>query len=363
VGIAVARARLAQPAWAELDVADRVAVVEAAVRLLATDPDPIVTRLSAESGRSELEVLGAEVLPACAALSRSVATAATALRPRWASVPFVFGRRARVRCRPLGVVGVVGAGEAPFLRTFRTVGGALLAGNAVVVKPALSATDAANCVEELLRRAGLPSGVLQVVWGDAETGAALVDAAVDHVAFAGSVETARVVAAACGRNLVPCSLTVVGEAPLLVGGKADLERVAAALRGGGRPRIYVVRSVAEALARTLAERAPAASPVIRRVRDEEEAAREVNDAGPARVVSVWTRDPEEAERIADLLDGAEVRINDLDGALGDAEPLATWCRTQTIVAARGTGLATADASRIKRTLRMVWGTVLRRFVG
>jgi hypothetical protein len=99
----------------------------------------------------------------------------------------------------------------PVLLSLNPTVQALVAGNAVLLKPSEVTPFSGRLVEELFREAGLPEGVLQVLLGDGETGAALVEAGVDKISFTGSVATGRKVAEACARQLLPCTLELGGK--------------------------------------------------------------------------------------------------------------------------------------------------------
>ena len=97
-----------------------------------------------------------------------------------------IAKRARIAYEPYGVVGVIGAGSAPFAQPLGQIAGALLAGNGVAFKPAARACLAGEQIARVLARAGLPEGLVRVVHGGAEVGVALAQAPVDKVLFTGS---------------------------------------------------------------------------------------------------------------------------------------------------------------------------------
>ena len=110
-------------------------------------------------------------------------------------------------------------------------------------------------LKELADKAGLPSDLYQVIQGDGQTGAALIEAGVDKVSFTGSVATGRKVGEACGRNLIPVTLELGGKDAMIVCQDADLDRAAdGAVRGSffntghyccGTERVYVPESIYE----------------------------------------------------------------------------------------------------------------------
>jgi succinate-semialdehyde dehydrogenase/glutarate-semialdehyde dehydrogenase len=105
---------------------------------------------------------------------------------------------------------------------------ALMAGNAVVLKPSELTPLVGLKIGEVFRSAGLPDNLLTVLTGDGATGAALVEAGVDKIMFTGSVATGRRVAEAAARKLIPCVLELGGKDPLIVFEDANLEAAAQA---------------------------------------------------------------------------------------------------------------------------------------
>jgi len=131
--------------------------------------------------------------------------------------------------RPLGVVGVITAGNFPIAVPSWKIIPALLCGNSVVWKPSEDAPGTATLFLELFRRAGLPDGVLNVVHGRGAGGAgehliAMIEAGyVDKISFTGSTAVGRVIGAAAGRALQVPSLELGGKNPLVILADADLD--------------------------------------------------------------------------------------------------------------------------------------------
>ena len=135
------------------------------------------------------------------------------------------GHRNRVSHHPAGVTALITPWNAPLMLATWKVAPALAAGNTVVLKPAEWSPLTASLLADITEDAGLPAGVFNVVQGyGEEAGAALVaDPRVARISFTGSVETARLIGAAAGANLVPLSLELGGKSPLVVLEDADLE--------------------------------------------------------------------------------------------------------------------------------------------
>ena len=131
--------------------------------------------------------------------------------------------------RPLGVVGLITAGNFPIAVPSWKIVPALLCGNVIVWKPSDDAPGVAALFFELLRRAGVPAGVLNIVHGGGGGGAGeflieAVDAGlVDKISFTGSTAVGRKIGEVCGRRLQVPSLELGGKNPLVVLADADLE--------------------------------------------------------------------------------------------------------------------------------------------
>jgi len=156
---------------------------------------------------------------------------------------------------PYGVIGIVSPWNYPFSTPATEGLAALVAGNAVVIKPSEFTPLAALGLASLLHQAGVPSDIFQVVVGDGSTGAALVEASIDKIIFTGSVRTGKRVAETAAKKLLPVVLELGGKDPMLVLEDADLDVVTSAALWGGFmnagqtclsvERCYVARSLYE----------------------------------------------------------------------------------------------------------------------
>jgi succinate-semialdehyde dehydrogenase/glutarate-semialdehyde dehydrogenase len=215
VDTAVDRARVAQKAWAATGFSERSRIFDRFHGLLLKHREELADLIQAETGkarRDAFEELGEPVL--VTGYYARTAGKVLAERKRAGVLPFAVGvTELRV---PKGVVGVISPWNYPLALAMADTVPALLAGNAVVLKP-----DSQTCLSplfavELLRRAGLPENVVQVVLGDGPVvGAALVDAA-DYLAFTGSTRTGTEVARRAAARLIGCSLELGGKNPMLV---------------------------------------------------------------------------------------------------------------------------------------------------
>lgn len=224
----VDRARAAQPAWAALGFAGRAVVLRELQSRLASDLDGLLDTLMREGGRTREDVLFGEAFYTCDSIgfwARHAPRYLADVRVR-ARGPIAIGRSVRVRYAPRGVIGVIAPWNFPLALGFGDAIPALMAGNAVVLKPSSATPDSSLLVERVWRASGGPPGVFGVLRGSGGAGSALVDAA-DMIMFTGSVATGRRIAEQAGRRLIPVSLELGGKDPMIVLRDADVERAAA----------------------------------------------------------------------------------------------------------------------------------------
>ncbi|MFL6119510.1 succinic semialdehyde dehydrogenase [Actinophytocola sp.] len=221
VEAAVARARIAQKAWAALSHGARAQVVLRFHDLLVEGQDEVMDLVQWETGKARRHARQ-EVLQV-ATLAHHYARHGHAYledRPVRPAVPVVT--RAREIRVPKGVVGIIAPWNSPLYLGVGDLVAALLAGNAVVGKADEQTPLTLLWARALLAEAGLPEDVWQVVCGDGPTiGEAVVDTA-DHVCFTGSTASGRRVAERAARRLVGVSLELGGKNSLIVRADADL---------------------------------------------------------------------------------------------------------------------------------------------
>ncbi len=264
VALAVDRARAAQPAWAARPIRQRAKVLLRFHDLLLKRQGEVLDLIQLECGKARRHAFE-EVLDT-AVVSRYYARRAGKLlrtRRRKGALPLLT-RTLEVRA-PLGVVGFITPWNFPLILGITDLLPALMAGNAAVLKPDTQASLTALWAVALLREAGLPADVLQVVTGDGPTVGPLLGDRVDFLMFTGSTRTGRLVARQAAERLIGCSLELGGKNAMLVLRDADLSRtVEGAIRGcfvgAGQvcvslERIYVDQSIFEEFVRRFVERA------------------------------------------------------------------------------------------------------------
>ncbi|HEY5861536.1 MAG TPA: aldehyde dehydrogenase family protein, partial [Casimicrobiaceae bacterium] len=208
-------------AWGRMAPADRGRLLAALSRAIADRADEL-TLIEARDCGKPLKQARADVA-ACARYFEFYAGACDKLHG--ATIPFPDGYTVLTWREPHGVTGHVIPWNYPLQIFGRSVGGALAAGNACVVKPAEDACLSLLRVAELAAAAGLPEGTLNIVTGlGTEAGAALAaHAGIRHVSFTGSPATGTAVAAAAAQRHCPVTLELGGKSPQIVFADADLD--------------------------------------------------------------------------------------------------------------------------------------------
>lgn len=256
----VQRAQQAQSEWAQRLPAQRAQAIGRLRDVLFQRRAEIAELVTREVGKPRVESIFSDVTVALdtADYYSNPLRAARWLRPE--RVPHhnlaVKSKRGEMRFEPYGVVAIISPWNYPIAVPLGQILPALVAGNAVILKPSEFTPWCGALIGELCHGAGLPEGLVQVAQGGGETGAALVEAeGVAKVIFTGSVATGRKVAERCARRLIPSVLELGGKDAMLVLGDADLDVASSAAVWGGFTncgqaclsveRLYVERSVAE----------------------------------------------------------------------------------------------------------------------
>jgi succinate-semialdehyde dehydrogenase / glutarate-semialdehyde dehydrogenase len=218
-------ARAAQKLWAARPVRERAAVLSRFHDLVLERQSDALDLIQLENGKARASAF--EEICDVAIVARHYALrAGRYLSPRRSPGIVPLLTSVRVLRHPVGVVGIVAPWNFPLTLTIGDALPALVAGNAVILRPDPQTALTALWGAEQLEEAGLPAGLLQVVVGDGPTIGAAVVENVDHVAFTGSTRTGRVVAAQAGSRLVPATLELGGKNPMYVAEDVDVEAVA-----------------------------------------------------------------------------------------------------------------------------------------
>jgi len=219
---AIAAAKAAAPAWNRSSIQQRHDILKAASDEILARKEELGRLLAREEGKTLAEGIGETVRAGqifgffageCLRLAGEVLDS---VRP---------GVGVEVTREPVGVVGIITPWNFPIAIPAWKIAPALAYGNTVVFKPADLVPGCAWALVDILQRAGLPAGVLNLVMGRGSVvGQAILDSRdVDAVTFTGSVATGKRVAAACAEHMRKVQLEMGGKNPLVVLDDADLK--------------------------------------------------------------------------------------------------------------------------------------------
>lgn len=245
---AFARARVAAGEWANVPMSQRKKIMMRFHDMILDNQDSILDAVQWETGKSRRSAF--DEIADIALTSRYYANSARrhlATRKRQGALPLVTTTEERYV--PKGVVGMITPWNYPLTLPISDAIPALLAGNAIVLKPDAQTPLSALSALHLLIDAGVPRDLFQVVIGDGpRVGGAIIDNA-DFVMFTGSTATGKIIAEKCGKRLIGFSAELGGKNPMIVLDDAPLGRavegaIAASFSNAGQlcmsiERLYV----------------------------------------------------------------------------------------------------------------------------
>ncbi|WP_254274460.1 aldehyde dehydrogenase family protein [Haloarcula marina] len=214
----------AQAEWAETPIARREALVQDLLQTMDEHSEEIVELLATEAG--QIEGMGETSVHLAEDQIAEAATLPRRMKGEHAASN-IPGKENVVQREPQGVVTVISPWNFPLNLSARAVAPAVAAGNTVVLKPATNTPIVGGLLfARLFEEAGFPDGVLNVVTG---RGSDIGDAVASHdesdvVAFTGSTEVGRRVAAAAGENLAEAAMELGGNNAHIVTADADLDQ-------------------------------------------------------------------------------------------------------------------------------------------
>lgn len=258
---AVAAARTAQKLWGSRSHKERIAALEKAAKAMLDRRAEILALVAEEAGKLDVDALFTEALGPLDAVSGWARVTKKAVRQPIKLNPIAFPKkRARIDLTPRGVIGIIAPWNYPVSGLYRSVIPALMTGNAVVLKPSEYTPKSSAWFAGVLAE-HLPEGLIQVVQGGGEVGAALLETGIDACVFTGSCTTGKRVRTRCAELGIPSSVEMGGNDAAIVLADCDLERTVAGITHwalqnagqscGGVELAYVDRRIADRFAKQI----------------------------------------------------------------------------------------------------------------
>jgi acyl-CoA reductase-like NAD-dependent aldehyde dehydrogenase len=223
------RARAAQPGWAKVPLAERIACIERFRAAVVRDLSQLAEVMTRETGKP-IQMSRNELNGLLGRLDFFAGMVESVIAPE--TVYDENGMMERIEHAPLGVVANISAWNYPWFVGCNVIVPALLAGNAVLYKPSEYATLTGLEIARLLHEAGVPQDVFMPVVGAGPVGGALLEQKIDGVFFTGSYATGARIAQAVGSRFVKLQLELGGKDPAYVCDDADAKTAAESLADG-----------------------------------------------------------------------------------------------------------------------------------
>ncbi|MCX6006715.1 MAG: aldehyde dehydrogenase family protein, partial [Chloroflexi bacterium] len=308
----VAKARKNFETWSVSPIKDRMKILARAADILAENALDYAARISAENGKTQFEAMVADIFSSCDVMHYYSQTAEKTLAPvKVKGNTMMPGRKLYYVYEPKGVIAVISPWNYPFCLSVGPVVSAIAAGNTVVLKPSSQTTDCGMIVKEVLEKAGLPEGVVNIATGSGSvTGQALIEnPGIDMFFFTGSTEIGKKVNLKAAERLVPAIMELGGKDAAIVTKNADPEGVMnCKLEGMCFPPV-VLTDVTLDMKLMKEETFGPLLPVIP-YDNIDEAIKIANSTTYGLSGAVFTKDMEEGRKIASRIKTGSVNIND-----------------------------------------------------
>lgn len=244
--------------WRDTPISERVAYCWKLKDIIYEHRSELIDIISKTTGKPKVEALTAEIIPVLDLITYFSKKARHVFKKK--SIPlhlFVY-KKSEIYYEPYGVVAILSPWNYPFSIAMGEIILAILAGNTVIVKPSEFVFPIAKNIKELIELAGFPKGVVNICFGEAKAGQAIITSPIIRkISFTGSTQVGQKILEQAAKNLTPCLLELGGKDAALVCQDANLDLVADGLVWGGFTnsgqvcasvqRVYVEKPIAEEL--------------------------------------------------------------------------------------------------------------------
>jgi len=226
---AIIKARAAQKEWEKLSVNERGEHLILIRNYIAQNAERIALTISKDNGKTRIDALSTEVIPAAMAADYYAKKGKKLLaRKKLSGGNLLFAnKRSYVDRVPFGIIGIISPWNYPFAIPFNEIMMALISGNAVVLKVASQTQEVGKIIGEVINAGQLPEGLFAVLnIPGAIAGDAFIESGINKLFFTGSVPIGKKLMAKAAEKLVPVSLELGGNDAMIVCKDANLFRAA-----------------------------------------------------------------------------------------------------------------------------------------
>ncbi len=261
---AINRAKRAQKSWEQTPIEERIKQVRKIQKYLVQNAQLISQEISMENGKTKTDALATEVLPATIAIDYYCKNAKRFLKDKkiHGGNILLFNKKSKIIKSPYGVVGIISPWNYPFAIPFSEIIKAILAGNAVVLKTASISQLVGNRIKACIEAGELPENIFTLLnLSGKYAGDYFIEGGIDKLFFTGSVNTGKYLMKKAAEKLLPVSLELGGNDPMIVLKDADLDRAAwgtiwagfqnSGQSCGGIERVYVQKEIYKTYLETL----------------------------------------------------------------------------------------------------------------
>ncbi len=227
------QAKKAEEEIKALSLNQRIMFIDKLQKVLLKKQDKVMEYLQNETFKSPTDLITSEIYGPIDFLEYLKKNVQKNLMDKKVPTPIaLMGKKSLIIKEPLGTVLLIAPWNYPFFQAVVQSSLSFICGNATIFKPS-EVTPLKGLVEEVFAEAGFHPSWVQIVYGDANVGRALIDGRPDKIFFTGSVEAGREIMARASKNLIPVELELGGKDPMIVFEDANIHRTTSGALWGG----------------------------------------------------------------------------------------------------------------------------------
>lgn len=223
----IKKAKNEQIKWKNLPIKKRLVFIKRIIKVITDNLEEYAEMIHKDNGKSMIEAITTDLSPVLSYLEYYVKNAEKILKNKKVKTPlYLIGKKGVKSYEPLGIAGVIAPWNYPFQLGFIPAISAVIAGNAVILKPSSKSPEAGKIAEDIIKKSCLPENILNIAPGRGATGQYVAEGNIQKLFFTGSTKVGIKLAELCAKRLIPIELELGGSDPCIVLENADLERAA-----------------------------------------------------------------------------------------------------------------------------------------